>query len=235
MSLPRGVVGWSVVCVSSSQGLWVCLWSLHLHRGGLWVDQLSVSLSRVVLGWSVSLPDLGCGFVCVSSLRGCGLVSGLYLFLTRVVGWSVSLPRGVLGWSVSLPRGIVGWSVSPPRWVVGWSVSLPHGGCESLVCVLSSQGLWVGLLSLYFPSWIVGWSFVCVSTSLGCGLVYGLRLFSWRALWVGLWCMSLPRGYVGWSVVCVITTWGYRLYCDLCLFFAGVVGWSVVCVSSSGG
>ena len=217
MSLPRGVVGWSVVCFSSSPGLWVGLWSMSLPHGVVDWSVVCVSFPQLLWVdlWSVSLPRRGCGLVCGLCLLGeivgwsvslprvvCRLVCGLCLFLTGVVGWSVvwlfsswGLWVGML--SVSLPRGVVDWSVvcvSFPQllWVDLWSVSLPRRGC-GLVCGLCLLGE------------IVGWSVSLPRVV--CRLVCGLCLFlavvvGWYVVWLssslGLWSMSLWG--VGWSV-----------------------------------
>ena len=137
------------------------------------------------MGWSVSLPHVGCRLVC-----------GLCLFLTGVVDWSVvwlfsswglwvgmlfvSLPRGFVDRSVSLPSGGCGLVCGlvvflygfVGRYVVCVSWGVWVGLCLFLarfvdwpvVCVSSLKGLWVGLLSLPLPSD-------------GCGLVFGLDVF----------------------------------------------------------
>ena len=230
MSLPQRVVGWCLVLASSSGGggwVWVGLWSVsRLRRGyglsvvfvffsrgwyevlasssqGLWVEMSSVSLPRVVVGWSVSIPRWGCGLVCGLCLFLAGLWVGL---------WSLHLPRWGYGSICSLCLFLA-------RLLVGLRLFLASVvGC-SVVCVSSSPGLWVdpwstslqrgdrGMVCCPFFAVVVGWFVVCISSSRVC-------ISSSRGLWVDLWSVSLPRVVVSWCVP--LPRQGCGLVCGMC-------------------
>ena len=256
VSLPCGDVGWSVFCVSS---LWCCvlICVLCLFLAVLCVDLCSVSLPCGTVCWyvlcvpflavlwvdlcSVSLP---CGAVCwyvfcVSSLRWCGLICVLCLFLAVlcVDMCSVFLSLRFCG-SISVLCLFLA--------VLSYLCSVYSLWCCGFICVLclSLAVMCVDMCSVSLPCGAVGWFVFCVSSLWWCGLICVLCLLL-AVMWVDMCSVSLPCGAVGWSVFCFSSLRCCGLICVLCLFLAvmwvdlcsvslpcGDVGWSVFCVSS---